>query len=103
MKADDVVAAAIPPIPLARRRRRVGALDVFMKSAQKLDLVGAPYTVGGPKDVSEDRHLSHLAFQALDIGQKAFFQAQADAINAQNLPGDQETDKQLLEEHLRAL
>ena len=99
----NAVAAVIPPIPLARRHRRVGALDVFMKSALKLELVGAPYTVGGPRDVSDDRHLSSLAFKTLDIGQKASFQAQADAINAQNVQADPEADQQSVEEHRRAL
>ena len=96
----------IPPLKAKRRKRRVAALDVFMKSDLKRQLVTTPRFTTGPNkgkvDLATNRKLSKIAFDGLDIAQKAGFQAKSDELNRQNAVDELE-DAGSEEEVMRAL
>ncbi|KAI0746124.1 hypothetical protein C8Q76DRAFT_595595, partial [Earliella scabrosa] len=72
----------IAPLKPQARPKRLGAFDMFCKSALADQLVATPKHKGGKVDVGKRNRLLAQAFGRLGIAMKAQFQAEADECNA---------------------
>ena len=75
-------------MPSARRRRRLGALDAFMKSDLKHELSPTPVDKRGKPLLGLDRRHAARAFGELSPEKIAEFQAEADRINLERAAED---------------